>query len=157
MDLKTEVNGTNTIQISLIDLHPASRGSVTLSSSSPFAAPLIDPGLLTSSIDLAILREAIRSTQRLFSAPVFKTSVFGYVYPPENITTSDEELDSFIRGEASPYLHGGCSAMMSPKGAKWGVVDPDFSVKGVTGLRVVDASVLVSAMVCLLFGFWRFN
>jgi hypothetical protein len=33
---------------------------------------------------------------------------------------------------------------MSPQGAKWGAVDPDFRVKGVNGLRVVDASVIVS-------------
>ncbi|KXN93017.1 Oxygen-dependent choline dehydrogenase [Leucoagaricus sp. SymC.cos] len=31
---------------------------------------------------------------------------------------------------------------MSPEGASWGVVDPDFRVKGTTGLRVVDGSVL---------------
>ncbi|KAF9045836.1 hypothetical protein BDZ89DRAFT_138996 [Hymenopellis radicata] len=32
--------------------------------------------------------------------------------------------------------------MMSPKGASWGVVDPDLRVKGVEGLRIVDGSVL---------------
>jgi len=37
---------------------------------------------------------------------------------------------------------------MSPKGAKWGVVDPDLKVKGVEGLRVIDASILVSALLC---------
>lgn len=138
------VNGTNTVQLSVVNLHPASRGSITLSSSSPFSAPLIDPGLLTSPIDLAVLREGVRSTQRLFSAPVFSSSVFDILYPQQNITTNDEELDAFIRSDAGPYLHGGCSAMMSPKGANWGVVDPDFGVKGVRGLRVVDASVFPS-------------
>lgn len=58
--------------------------------------------------------------------------------------TTDEDLDTFIRSDAGPYLHGGCSAAMSPHGANWGVVNPDFRVKGTKGLRVVDASVFVS-------------
>ncbi|KAJ3558043.1 hypothetical protein NP233_g11590 [Leucocoprinus birnbaumii] len=136
------LNGTNTVQLSVVNLHPFSRGSITLSSSSPFAAPIIDPGLLSSPADIAILREGIRSAQRLFSAPVFSSSVFDILYPPANIASSDEALEAHIRSDAGPYLHGGCSAMMTPKGASWGVVDPDFSVKGTSGLRVVDASVL---------------
>jgi hypothetical protein len=35
---------------------------------------------------------------------------------------------------------------MSPKGAKYGVVDPDFKVKGIKGMRIVDASVIVSTI-----------
>ncbi|KAJ3553555.1 hypothetical protein NP233_g12615 [Leucocoprinus birnbaumii] len=138
------VNGTNTIQISLINLHPVSRGSIKLSSPSPFDPPIIDPGLLNSPLDFAVLREGIRSTQRLFLASVFNTSVFGSVYPLESTSSSDEALDTFIKDEGAPYLHGGCSAMMSPRGASWGVVDPDFGVKGTKGLRVIDASVFPS-------------
>ncbi|KXN84009.1 Choline dehydrogenase, mitochondrial [Leucoagaricus sp. SymC.cos] len=120
---------------------PPDRGSITLSSSDPFAYPNIDFGLLSEDVDVAIMREAIRSARRLYEAPVFKDSVFGSVYPASNIT-SDEDLDTFIRGVAGPYEHGCCSAQMSPRGARWGVVDPDFRVKGTTGLRVVDASVM---------------
>jgi hypothetical protein len=42
------------------------------------------------------------------------------------------------------FTHGVGSAAMSPRGASWGVVDPDFRVKGTSGLRIIDASVLVS-------------
>jgi choline dehydrogenase-like flavoprotein len=41
-------------------------------------------------------------------------------------------------------FHPTGTAAMSPKGADWGVVDPDLKVKGVEGLRIVDGSVLVS-------------
>lgn len=87
------------------------------------------------------------------SAPVFADSVFGPLYPASNIT-SDEDLDVFVRGSAGPYLHGGCSVGMSPHGASWGAVDPDYRVKGTTGLRVVDASVFVSMdlLSCFLVG-----
>lgn len=99
--------------------------------------------MLSEEVDIAILREGIRSARRLFSAPVFKDSVNSTVFPAAN-TTSDEDLDAFIRSSARGYLHGVGSMSMSPRGATWGAVDPDFRVKGVNGLRVVDASVIVS-------------
>ncbi|KXN87042.1 Pyridoxine 4-oxidase [Leucoagaricus sp. SymC.cos] len=136
-----EVGNITTVQLSAVNVHPKSRGSVTLNSSDPFAYPNIDVGLLSEDVDLAIMREVIRSARRLYEAPVFKNSVFGSVYPAANIT-SDEDLNEFIRGVAGPYLHGSSSAAMSPRGVSWGVVDPDFRVKGTAGLRVVDASVL---------------
>lgn len=102
-------------------------------------------------MDIAILREAIRSARRLYSAPIFKNSVHGTIFPAADVIT-DEDLDANIRSQASPYLHGVGSVSMSPRGANWGVVDPDFSVKGVKGLRVVDGSVIVSWSV--LFRFW---
>ena len=92
------------------------------------------------------MREALRSARRLLSAPVFEGSVFESLYPPSNLTT-DDELNSFVRSALGPYLHGVGSAGMSPRGAKWGVVDPDHRVKGTNGLRVIDVSVLVSTFV----------
>jgi choline dehydrogenase len=99
--------------------------------------------MLSEDVDIAIVREGIRSARRLFSAPAFKESVNGTVFPAANVT-SDEDLDTFIRSSARGYLHGVGSMSMSPRGEKWGAVDPDFRVKGVKGLRVVDASVIVS-------------
>ncbi|KXN83928.1 Glucose dehydrogenase [FAD, quinone] [Leucoagaricus sp. SymC.cos] len=130
-----------TIQLAVANLHPVSRGSITLASSNPFDHPVIDFRLLTESEDIAILREGIRSARRLFAAPAFKDAVFGSVLPAPNVT-SDEDLDAYIRSTASPFLHSVGSAMMSARGASWGVVDPDFRVKGTKGLRVVDASVI---------------
>lgn len=114
-----------------------------MNSSDPFAKPLVDVGTLSRKEDVAVLREAIRSARRLYSAPAFKDSVFETILPAANVT-SDDELDAYIRSVAEPFLHGVGSAGMSPRGASWGVVDPDFTVKGVRGLRVVDASVIVS-------------
>lgn len=130
-----------TLQLQIVNLHAASRGSVTLASSDPFAHPIINLNLLSEPVDLAIMREAHRTVRKLLSAPVFKDSIFDSLYPASNVTT-DDELDAFIKSAAGPYLHGGCSASMSPRGADWGVVDPDYRVKGTRGLRVVDASVI---------------
>ncbi|KXN91296.1 Oxygen-dependent choline dehydrogenase [Leucoagaricus sp. SymC.cos] len=125
-----------------VNLHPITRGSVTLKSSNPFDAPNIDFNLLGSDLDLAILREAVRSTQRFFRASPWKNQVSEMILPPANVTTDDNALNSFIQSTVQPVLHTVGSAAMSPEGASWGVVDPDFRVKGTTGLRVVDGSVL---------------
>lgn len=74
---------------------------------------------------------------------MFKDGVFETISPAANVT-SDDDLDAYMRSATGPYLHGVGSAGMSPRGANWGVVDPDFAVKGTTGLRIVDASVIVS-------------
>lgn len=118
-------------------------GTVTLKDSDPFSQPLIDLDMFGEDVDIAILREGIRSARKLFSSPAFKDSVNGTVAPPAD-TTTDEDLDAYIRSRAFSYLHGVGSASMSPRDASWGVVDPEFRVKGTKGLRVVDASVIVS-------------
>jgi choline dehydrogenase-like flavoprotein len=87
-----------------------------------------------------VLREAIRSVRRFAKAPVFSDYVISLV----DTATSDAELDQFIRSTAITVSHGVGTAAMSPKGAEYGVVDPDLCVKMISGLRIVDASVLVS-------------
>ena len=60
------------------------------------------------------------------------------------MTASDEELESYITRNTETLYHPSCTARMAPRDVPWGVVDPDLLVKGVTGLRIVDASVFVS-------------
>lgn len=88
------------------------------------------------------MREAIRSVKRFVSAPAWD----GYIIAPtgglEN-TDTDDELNSYIRDNAADFFHPVGTASMSARNAQNGVVDPDLLVKGVAGLRVVDASILV--------------
>ncbi|KAJ6498864.1 aryl-alcohol-oxidase from pleurotus Eryingii [Mycena sanguinolenta] len=129
----------NFISIIVAVVSPTSRGSVTLQSNDSLSDPLIDPNLLGTEVDLFIIREALKSALRFTTAPAwqnFVISPFGV-----NSTDTDEELDGFIRENTATVFHPTGSAKMSPKGATWGVVDPDLSVKGLNGLRVVDLSV----------------
>ncbi|KAF7366007.1 GMC oxidoreductase [Mycena venus] len=119
---------------------PISRGSVKINSSDPLAPPLIDIGMLTSNFDLFALREALKRAQQFFDAPVWRDSIIGPVQDFKNITS--DALDEIIRNTAGPSLHLVGSAGMSARDAPYGVVDPDLRVKGVEGLRIVDASVL---------------
>jgi choline dehydrogenase-like flavoprotein len=79
----------------------------------------------------------------MFSAPGLLGEVFGTASPAANLT-SDQHLEAFLRANSQPLGHALGTAAMSPRGASWGVVDPDFRVKGTKGLRVVDGSVIVS-------------
>lgn len=62
-------------------------------------------------------------------------------------TDTDEKMEAYLRSTSLTFSHILGGAEMSPKGANWGVVDPDLKVKGAEGLRVVDASIFVSIFV----------
>ncbi|KAI0033466.1 hypothetical protein K488DRAFT_77882 [Vararia minispora EC-137] len=117
---------------------PASRGSITINSSDPFAAPLIDPNILSAPIDLYIARQGIKAGMRFLSARAWD----GYFTGPLQDLTDDDAIDAFIRAHAVSFFHPVATAAMSPVNASWGVVGPDLLVKGVQGLRIVDASVV---------------
>jgi choline dehydrogenase-like flavoprotein len=111
---------------------------VTINSSNPLDPPVINFNLLSTDFDRFALREAFRTSVRFLDTPSWSDFI---VAPPTNAST-DEEIDAFIRENASSIFHPVSTVAMSPKDAKWGVVDPDLRVKGVQGLRVVDASVI---------------
>ncbi|KAJ7629910.1 aryl-alcohol-oxidase from pleurotus Eryingii [Mycena rosella] len=119
---------------------PTARGSITLGSNDALAAPLINPNLLGSASDSFVMLQALKSALRFASLPAWD----GYVIASlgVNSTSTDAELNAYIRANALSVFHLAGSASMSPKGATWGVVDPDLVVKGLTGLRIVDLSVV---------------
>lgn len=107
---------------------------------------MVDPALLASPLDALILLEGILSAQRLFSSIPFAQNVFGINIPKSspNDTLTNEDILKYIRSNATPFGHGVGTCSMAPHGAEWGVVDPEFRMRGFTGLRIVDASVIVS-------------
>ncbi|RDB17746.1 Pyranose dehydrogenase 1 [Hypsizygus marmoreus] len=121
-------------------INPVSRGTVKLASSNPLQPPLIDPGLLKEDLDFQIMREAIKSAQRYLAGPAWKNWILAPHRPP--VVPNEDQLDAHIRGHSQSIYHPIGSAAMSAKNANYGVADPDLSVKGVAGLRIVDGSVL---------------
>ncbi|KAJ7176483.1 alcohol oxidase [Mycena filopes] len=127
--------------INVAVVSPDSRGSIKLNASDPAGPPLIDPGLLRSEFDVLAMREGIKMTRKFVTAPVWK----GYILaetPALAIATTDAALEEFIRNTAGTSSHLVGSAGMSARDADYGVVDPDLRVKGASGLRIIDASVL---------------
>ncbi|ETW77972.1 aryl-alcohol oxidase-like protein [Heterobasidion irregulare TC 32-1] len=124
---------------------PASRGTVTLTSSDPFAHPLINPGFLTSEFDIFVIREAVRVGRRFASAAAFDS----FLLEPDGAlgqARTDEELDAYARANVGTAYHPTSTARMSAWNATDGVVNPDLTLKKAKGLRIVDASVLVSCL-----------
>ncbi|KAF9266699.1 pyranose dehydrogenase [Marasmius fiardii PR-910] len=132
--------GVNLISVGPTVLSPISRGFITLNTLNPFDHPLINYNFFDSEFDLFALREGIRSARRFMSHPSFDGFVISETGSAK--ATTDDELDELIKATVQGALHPIGTAMMSPRGADWGVVDPDLRVKGVDRLRVVDASVL---------------
>ncbi|KAF9002463.1 pyranose dehydrogenase [Cyathus striatus] len=137
--------GEPTIHISIGLSSAASRGSVSLKSNNTFDTPLIDPGYLTADTDVLIAKEAISSAKRFFAGPAWKDIILRPQGAFANVT-DDQTLEQFIRNDPYavrlPGLHAVGTAAMSPKGAPYGVVDPDLLVKGAMRLRIVDASIM---------------
>ncbi|KAG7091372.1 hypothetical protein E1B28_010412 [Marasmius oreades] len=130
--------GNNYVTPGTIVVSPASRGSISLSSSNPLVKPTIDLNLFDSEFDLYAMRAAVRSAQKFMSHELWH----GFVIKPAFDLDTDDEVDAFILNTSVGAAHPVGTASMSAKGAKWGVVDPDLLVKGISGVRVVDASVL---------------
>lgn len=123
--------------------HPG--GSVTLTSSNPFAFPNIDTGFLTTAFDIFAITEAVKAAKRFMAAPAWKGYVTGrYEGTGFADANTDAEIAEYARNNAATVFHPTGTAMMSPYGANHGVTNPDLTVKNTLGLRVVDASVFVS-------------
>ncbi|KAF1845989.1 GMC oxidoreductase [Cucurbitaria berberidis CBS 394.84] len=118
-------------------MNPQSKGTVTLQSSDPSIAPLIDPKFLTHSFDQRVLIEGIREVMRIQSAPIFSSRTLKRLGPADD---SDEAIWQHVKGNLRSSWHMSCTAMMG-KSAEEAVVDSKFKVFGVEGLRVIDLSV----------------
>lgn len=120
-------------------LRPASRGHITLHSPDPLAAPAIQPNYLTAPEDLSLLRTGLKLARTLAAAQAFEP-VRGPEVRPGPAVTSDDELNVFIRQTVETLYHpvGTCKMGTDPQA----VVDARLRVYGVSGLRVVDASIM---------------
>ncbi len=120
-------------------LRPESRGEITLRSADPAEAPAIQPNYLSTERDRRTLREAFKAMRHVLTRPALARYSTGEIWPGPDVA-SDEQIESFVRSAASTVYHpAGSCRMGADDGA---VVDESLQVRGVDGLRVVDASVM---------------
>ena len=119
-------------------LRPKSRGSVTLESSDPMAAPRIDPGFLSDPEDLDVLMKGVRKTRQIMAAEPLARYIHKELFIEGE--PDDAALEQHIRNRADTIYHpvGTCKMGIDDMA----VVDPQLRVHGLDGLRVVDASVM---------------
>ncbi|MCX5545441.1 GMC family oxidoreductase N-terminal domain-containing protein [Paraburkholderia sp. CNPSo 3076] len=119
-------------------LRPASRGTVTLASADARAAPVIDPRFLCDPRDLDALTQGARLARRILDAPALAQLGGRELYTHGE--QSDAQLRETIARHADTIYHPVATCRMG--GDARSVVDPQLRVRGVTGLRVADASVM---------------
>ncbi|KIJ52454.1 GMC oxidoreductase [Sphaerobolus stellatus SS14] len=125
----------NGFTIGVIIVSPGSRGSVGIASNDPFQQPLINTGTLTSDFDIFALKEGIKLSKKFIAAPIWKGCIMDLQ------TTSLADTRSAATATAITAYHLTGTAAMTAPNAGYGVVNPDLRVKGVNGLRIVDASI----------------
>ncbi|GAA6200052.1 choline dehydrogenase [Aquicoccus sp. SU-CL01552] len=120
-------------------LRPYSRGTVTLESADPLAAPAIDPQFLSDPRDLETTIKGARMARAILQAPALAPyrdkELFGV-----RDGLSDATWASHIRARADTIYHPVGTCRMGVD--EMAVVDPTLRVRGLQGLRVVDASVM---------------
>ena len=122
-------------------MRPASRGWVELRSADPRRHPLIEPNYLAEARDRADLRACVRLTREIFAQAAFDR-YRGRERMPGAHVQDDASIDAFIRAKADSAYHPCCTCRMGVDARA--VVDPDCRVRGLEGLRVVDASIMPS-------------
>ena len=117
-----------------------SRGSVTLRSADPAAAPVIRFNYMSHPEDWEEFRACIRLTREIFAQEAFKPFVKHEIQPGDAMQ-SDDDLDAAIREHAESAYHPCGTCRMGAADDPEAVVDPQARVIGVDGLRVADSSV----------------
>ncbi|WP_170368938.1 GMC family oxidoreductase [Ruegeria arenilitoris] len=120
-------------------LRPESRGTVSLHSADPFAAPAIDPAYLSDPRDLDTMIKGARMTREILEAPALAKYRHKEMFGTDTART-DADWERHIRARADTIYHpvGTCKMGVDDMA----VVDPQLRVRGLQGLRVVDASVM---------------
>ncbi len=123
----------------VVAVQPESRGAIRLASADPAKAPLIEQNFLASPKDWASLRAGFRVARDLAAQNSMQPYIAAEFFPGPKCQ-SDEEIDEHIRQTSITVHHPAGTCRMGVDAAS--VVGPDLKVRGVEGLRVVDASVM---------------
>ena len=119
-------------------LRPRSRGAVTLRSNDPAAAPLIDPAFFDDPRDVDDMVAGFKITRRLMQTPALAKWITRDLFTPN--VKSDDDIRAVLRQRTDTVYHPVGTCRMGRD--EMAVVDPQLRVRGLEGLRIVDASVM---------------
>jgi len=127
------------VTLELVLLQPKSRGWVRLGGKDPAAMPLINPNFVGHEDDLALAVEAVKAGRSILQQPAFR-EVIEEELEPGAAQQSDEEIAAWVKKVVNTMWHPVGTCRMGDD--EHSVVDGRLRVRGVTGLRVIDASIM---------------
>lgn len=122
-------------------MRPNSAGYVRIASRDPMDAPAINPRYLSDAQDRQVLLAGIRAARKIFASEPLAGLIESELFPGAD-QASDDELLAFARENGNSSYHLVGSNKMGPGSDPLAVVDPRLQVHGMTGLHVVDASIM---------------
>jgi choline dehydrogenase len=129
------------VTLHVCDLLPKSRGRIGLAGRDPTLPPRIEANYLSHPDDIGVLLNGLKFARRVLDAPSMKRHIKAELLPGPGAQT-DDALIADIRARAETIYHPVGSCRMGTDASS--VVDPQARVRGVEGLRVVDASIMPS-------------
>jgi len=125
--------------VAVCPVRPDSRGTIMARSADPFERPAIRPNYLSVPSDRMVMAAGIRAARRIFAAPAIARHSAGEILPGREVE-SDEALYAYMRQNGTTIYHPVGTCRMGEDPAS--VVDSRLRVRGIGGLRVIDASVM---------------
>lgn len=124
----------------MCQLRPESRGQLTLKSADPFESIRIDANYLTSETDVRTMRDGVKLGREVLAQSALDKYRGVEIAPGPDVQT-DDEIDAWVKKIGETIYHPTGTVKMGPDNDAMAVVDDQLRVKGVEGLRVVDASI----------------
>lgn len=146
-EIFSKINNRDVFSVFPMMLRPKSRGYIRLKSKNPLDYPLLYHNYLTHPEDVAVLREGVKaaiafgetSSMRRFGSRFHNKPLPNCKHIP---LFTDEYWNCAVRQYTMTIYHMSCTAKMGPPSDPMAVVDPELRVYGITGLRVIDASIM---------------
>ncbi|MBT53772.1 MAG: choline dehydrogenase [Mameliella sp.] len=129
------------ITVSVCNLNPTSRGHVRIRSNDFRDAPMISPNYLATEDDRKVAADSLRQVREIMSKPAMQ-SYQPEEYKPGPQYQSDADLAKLAGDIANTIFHPVGTVKMGRAEDDTAVLDPHLRLKGVSGLRVVDASIM---------------
>jgi choline dehydrogenase len=139
MSGKTELDGAPGLTIAPCQVRPESRGTIRIKSADPTVYPAIAPNYLSDPLDQEVAVAGLKWGRKIAAQPALARYIDHEMLPGPDFS-NDEALLGYARMAGSTIYHpvGTCQMGSGPMA----VVDAQLRVRGVEGLRVVDASVM---------------